>query len=287
MLNIENIKSTLATKGIAAENIEVTKNGAVLKGIRIIGDSCLSPVIYFTEDETEEEFITRVEAVVQQDEPSFDLDILRDPVYVAQNVYLTVQRKSDEDVLKRPCLNLDLCVRLRVDLGTQTGSIKVSKDFIRINRLDVTEDQIWDWAVENTAHQFEIHSMAEMMGMLCGYPDIDEESPFYVVTTKDSVDGASALYYPDFFWGIAHRLEKMELYILPSSRDELLIVNEDFSGLPDGRLQDVQGLAELVQTVNLTEVDETCRLDPVVYRYDIMDNALSIAATASQGVIAS
>ena len=287
MLNIENIKSTLATKGINAENIEVTKNGAVLKGIRIIGDSCLSPVIYFTEGETEKEFITRVEAVVQQEEPSFDLGILRDPVYVAQNVYLTVQRRSDEDVLKRPCLNLDLCVRLRVDLGTQTGSIKVSKDFIKVNRLDVSEEQIWDWAVENTAHQFEIHSMAEMMGMLCGFPSMEEESPFYVVTTKDSVDGATALYYPDLFWGIAHRLEKMELYILPSSRDELLIVNEDFSGLPDGRLQDVQGLAELVQTVNLTEVDETSRLDPVVYRYDLMDNALSIAAMAtSQEVIA-
>ena len=102
-----------------------------------------------------------------------------------------------------------------------------------------------------------------------------------VVATKGMPGGAAALYFPDLFWRFCHNLERMELYILPSSREELLIVNVDHMS-DDGRLtsSQVQELAEMVAAVNATQVDPVLQLEPVVYRYDMIENQIEIAARA-------
>ena len=60
--NYENsILEALKMEGVDAEQITVTKNGVPCKGIRIItGDGQVSPVVYYSEEETITEFVARV-----------------------------------------------------------------------------------------------------------------------------------------------------------------------------------------------------------------------------------
>lgn len=270
MMNIENIKNELAVRGIKAEQVEVVKNGISCVGFQIITNSNVRPVVYYSQNETLSSFMEKIDAAVKH-LPDFNFVVLQDKDYVISNLYVTVQRRCEQDdVLAFDYLNLEAVMRLRISLDDQEerGSIKVSSSLLEMAGISI--EDAWKAALNNMKSAISVRSMAAVLGM----PEELFPAPFHIVTTENGVDGASALLYPEIFNTFCQQHEIGECIILPSSTQEVLVIPDKKDGIC------YDDFARMVNEVNNTEVDPMIRLYPVVYRYDIVSNMIKIVAEA-------
>ena len=273
MRNFENsIIDTLKNEGIEAESIEIVKNGIPCKGLRVIKKGCdISPIIYYSQQDTTEAFLSRVRSALLSDVSS-PTAMLTDPDYVRDHVYLAVQRQSKELLVKQKYLNIELIMRVMLDLGEQagTGSVKVTPGLVE--QLGIAEDELWKCASANSHAGSNIRSMAEVLGL----PDIDSEQSLYVATTGQLTGGASVLYFPEIFHAFCEDHGEEACYMLPSSTEEILVLRE--TALDNGRLT-VNDLVRMVETINEDQVDPILQLEPAVYRYSIDSDEIGVVAT--------
>ena len=243
--------------GIKTRIVTCNKNGVDLEGICILDDSPFFPIIYY-HGEPSEDFIRMAKEAFNQERPLADVEVLRDKEFVLKHSRLGIQRKTNDPILKKACLNLELYIRLTltpvVDRRRNIATIKMTKELLTLSGL--TEYEIWRAAKANTMKFFEITNMEEMMGITGDVPHL-----FEVVTNFDRMHGAVALAFPEIFrqYCIERNLESVVL--LPSSVHEILV-------LEDSDIDYMQ-FAEMVDAVNQAEVSIFERLDPVVYRYDL------------------
>lgn len=101
--------------------------------------------------------------------------------------------------------------------------------------------------------------MAEMMGIPADEmpPDI---VPLHVVTNEEKIQGAAAMFYPDFMEQAAKELGG-SYFILPSSVHEVLL-------LPDDGMARLDELKAMVSEVNAKEVQPKDLLSDQVYHFD-------------------
>ena len=273
MRNFENsIIDTLKNEGIEAESVEIVKNGIPCKGLRVIKKGCdISPIIYYSQQDTTEAFLSRVRSALVSDVSS-PTAMLTDPDYVRDHVYLAVQRQSKELLVKQKYLNIELIMRVMLDLGEQagTGSVKVTPGLVE--QLGIAEDELWKCASANSHAGSNIRSMAEVLGL----PDTDGEQSLYVATTGQLTGGASVLYFPEIFHAFCEDHGEEACYMLPSSTEEILVLRE--TALDNGRLT-VNDLVRMVETINEDQVDPILQLEPAVYRYSIDTGEIDIVAT--------
>ena len=274
MRRLENrIIDELKNEGIEAESIETVKNGVCCKGLRVIKKgSDISPIIYYSEQDTIEQFMMRVKAALESDVPTDSVRLLTDLRYVRSHVYLAAQKKSEDDIVKRDYLNLELYLRIMLDLGEQagTGSVKVTPGLVE--QLGIAEDELWKCASANSHAGSNIRSMAEVLGL----PDTDGEQSLYVATTGQLTGGASVLYFPEIFHAFCEDHGEEACYMLPSSTEEILVLRE--TALDNGRLT-VNDLVRMVETINEDQVDPILQLEPAVYRYSIDSDEIGVVAT--------
>lgn len=266
-MKIANIKRELEAKGIRANYVELIKNGITCKGFQIITDSKISPLIYCSENETVNEFLSKVDAALKQVK-EFDISILEDKAYVLRNLNVSVQRKSHSRyVVNRDFLNLEAIMRVRINCDNDNciESVAVSENLL--NLLGISINEAWNRAIENMASELKIQSMASILGI----PEEFFPDKHYVVTTNRGVDGAAALLHPLTFRRFCFQHGIRSCLILPSSTQELIIIcdNQQYSYME---------LAELVQDVNATAVDSVLQLHPTVYRYDLQSDDIRIVA---------
>ena len=270
----ERIFDELRNEGIEAEKIEIVKNGVPCKGIRICtADTAVCPVVYYSEHETVETFMARVRDVLEKDTAPLGVERLTDWSYVRDHAYLSLQKRGTEDIVKKPYLNLELVLRIFLDLGDEAGSVKVTSGLI--DQIGVTEEEIWQAAKENTRRHITVRSMAEVLGL-----GTEDEDQLYVVTAG-MYGGASALFYPEVFRMYCEEHGEAEAYILPSSVDEILVL----PGSNVGRTITVDELARMVQTINEGQVSPIMRLPAEVFVYDLAADSIKIAAVAEGEVI--
>ncbi|MBQ8054856.1 MAG: hypothetical protein IJ198_13805 [Lachnospiraceae bacterium] len=273
MRNFENsIIDTLKNEGIEAESVEIVKNGIPCKGLRVIKKGCdTSPIIYYSQQDTTEAFLSRVRSALLSDVSS-PTAMLTDPDYVRDHVYLAVQRQSKELLVKQKYLNIELIMRVMLDLGEQagTGSVKVTPGLVE--QLGIAEDELWKCASANSHAGSNIRSMAEVLGL----PDIDGDQSLYVATTGQLTGGASVLYFPEIFHAFCEDHGEEACYMLPSSTEEILVLRE--TALDNGRLT-VNDLVRMVETINEDQVDPILQLEPAVYRYSIDSDEIGVVAT--------
>ena len=210
---------------------------------------------------------------MEKDMPVFDVHAITEREHVLENAFPAVQRTSNEDLVKRPLLNLEAYVRIIVPMNSgETGSIKVTPAYLQAT--GISEEELWHAAIRNAKLQYSIRSMAEMLGML-GAPDMGT-GQLYVGTSQDmvGVGGASILLFPDVFGLFCRQHGERGCYVLPSSIEEVIV-------LPYSKAEamEPQDLAMLVNDVNVTQVEEKLRLDPACYAYDAATNAISVVAT--------
>lgn len=269
----------LEKEGIEAEEITVVKNGCECTGIRLVGngDEQLCPVVYYSQEETLADIVCKVKTVVEQDKPQINVKQLTDRNYVLSHAGLSIVKKGNNDLVKRPILNLEAIVRVELEFDDGKGFLKADKTYLE--SLGLSEDELWEAAYWNTADTIRIFTLGEMFGLPMGAMDDPEDAtsvPFYVCTTEGQTNGAVALCYPEVFKDFCELHQLEEVWLVPSSTEEILIVpNMDI---------DPFEFAEMVDEINNSEVDPLLQLEPVIYLYNCKSNTILVAAEAKQKI---
>lgn len=264
---METLITRLAAEGIKCEDVTTIKNGVTFEGIRI-DRGTICPVIYRVPGESDDEYCTRIISFASVDMPSFEISNLYSKEYLLANTFICIQKTSDEAIVKRDYLNTELYLRCKMQEHKEDNSIASTKLTTSILELaDVSEEELWESAKSNMMNDFSIRSLAEIVGI-----DFDIfEPPFFVGTTKMGLHGASLLYFPEVLQQFCNEREFEALLIIPSSTEEVILMADD------GHM-DANELAALCNEVNHSEVEASLQLEPVIYRYSVETNEVSIAA---------
>lgn len=160
------------------------------------------------------------------------------------------------------------------------GSFLVNYNVMQM--LQMTKEEVLDIASRNTESKKyvckDINSIirdaltadgmeAELLDDLCPA----REPLLYVLSNKTNIDGSCAVLSDRFMQSVSEKLGTDEVYLLPSSRDEMLAVNPAIAG-------DVTQLKDIVLSVNNNP--EAIQPDQVlsdsVYCYNATTHALSL-----------
>lgn len=292
-------------RNMVDENVSVDvnkvckNNGISLYGIVIrYGNEQCSPNIYMegylqkyqTEqvslDEIAGEILSKREKLeLEKLEPVSDLrwDNIKNKVFCR----LVNREMNAERLLNIPHMEyLDLVVTCR--LLHYNDNVGIASSEISYNELDVigvTEEELFEQATQNTERLFPaefkpILSIMEKMMREIDVPDRiikdmiefeekEDEIKMYVLTNKTGINGAVTMLYTDILKEISVRLNTENLYMLPSSVHEWMILPE---------CDDVAYLKEMVTEANRTAVAEIDLLSDHVYRYDRNTDMVEIAA---------
>ncbi len=266
MLTREMIIKELAERGIKAKPIETVKNGVTLKGITL-GTGSICPTIYTEqfEEYIEEDLEDAVDAIIYQYNkakesiPVIDVDKLMDWDYVKTRLQLCIQRKGNEDIVKRDFLDLEEYVRVKVG---HDGTFKVKPE--HLEKYGVTENVLFHAAWDCTAPNIMVEDMAQMISEMIGMSveevtEMQGDSAMIVSTTKEKSFGAIAMKATDKLTEVADRYGT-DLVILPSSIHEILLipVREDMN---------FSELDAMVQDINETQVAPEEILSDHIYKF--------------------
>lgn len=159
------------------------------------------------------------------------------------------------------------------------GTIRITNDHIKL--WDITIDRLKELAFNNTIRLFPpvIKTMEEVIKELLHSDNIDYESisyeeqncetyPMYILTNEKGINGASCLLYKDVIREFAKHI-KSDLYILPSSIHEIIIVPMESS-------MDKERFQRMVEDINNTQVLPEEVLSDCVYMYFIDRDAITM-----------
>ena len=188
---------------------------------------------------------------------TFDIEKLMEWDYVKTRLKLCIQRKGNEDIVKRDFLDLEEYVRVDVGNG---GTFKVKPE--HLEKYGVTESVLFHAAWDCTAPTIVVEDMAQIMANTMGIPveiiETQRKNALIVATNKESF-GAIAMKAKDKLAEVADRYET-DLAILPSSIHEILL-------LPIDEETDFMELNAMVQNVNETDVEPEEVLSDHAYRF--------------------
>lgn len=271
-MNIDKlIKDELIKRGInvGIEEVEVVKNAARCKGLRIINcrNINICPIVYYDQGENISAIADRIVTVVTSELPAFDIpEILSKDFFIA-NAHICCNRHDStiSDVVSRQYLNLDLIIKLRVMADPDSiCSIKVTKPLLNI--IGLTADEAFDIAMNNSRKTVTIKTMADILGV----PGDILEYPMHILSCDQGHDGAAAIIFTDVIrnWCMANDLS--DIFILPSSTEEMIIISDDTITIDE--------LLRINRDITDSVVDPLISLDPAVYHYYLSDNIVTIAA---------
>lgn len=163
---------------------------------------------------------------------------------------------------------------LVMESGDGIGSVRISNKIM--SEWNMTVKMLYQVAICNTERLFpkvfcSLKSMLE--GMIDGMemPEIydlqDVGAPF-VLTNKKGINGAAVILYPNCLKEIGNMTGE-DLYIIPSSIHELLIIPDNRQTFPDE-------LKKMVHDVNTSCVAAEEVLSDMVYRYSVEKNVIEI-----------
>ena len=274
---IEYFKKELGKKGYVTEDTVTVKNGIECFGLQIIlKNEFISPVVYIDDNEKFEDYFEKVKMATSC-LPKVKVEEFINREFFRKNLFLSIERNLgydqmiiDKKYITENILNIRVFMRINIELDNQkemdaSGSIKISESLLR--RADVDIDEAWYWARKNTRSVFEVQSINDVLGI----PADMGSAPLYVVTGKKGIRGSAALLFPDVFKDFCIKKGVKACAILPSSLEEVLVLPEE-----DGI--DYDFLAKMVNDVNMDQVDELIQLNPVVYRFDVESEEISIVA---------
>mgnify|MGYP000538599731 CR=1 FL=1 len=146
--------------------------------------------------------------------------------------------------------------------------------------LQLTKEEALKIAKTNTARNARFEGMDVIMSGILLDEGMDKElaeamtteyeaAPFHVLTNESGIDGAAAIACPEVLKAI-HKQIGEDFYILPSSIHETLI-------LPKTGIDDVEGLKQMVSSINEQEVAPEEQLSNSVYEFD--GHSLKIAGS--------
>jgi hypothetical protein len=157
------------------------------------------------------------------------------------------------------------------------GTIRITNE--HIEQWGISCDELKDLAEENTKRLFPpvIRTMEEVIEDLL-YSDEDDDKvldygaedediyPMYILTNQKGINGATCLIYEDVIKEFA-KLIKSDLYILPSSIHEIILIPREGS-------EDKERLQRMVIDINSSQVPIEEVLSDRVYMYSLEKDAI-------------
>ena len=107
--------------------------------------------------------------------------------------------------------------------------------------------------------------LAKMTGISPTDLDNAKTSGLHVVTNKNGMNGAAALFYPDSFEKISEKLDG-GFFCMPSSKHEFIVVSDSLMKEHDFNI--ISDLTEMIKEINSTEVSPDDYLSDTLYHYD-------------------
>lgn len=179
-----------------------------------------------------------------------------------------------KDVPHRKFLDLAEAYYAVMGVGGGRGMGSVLIHYSHLGLWGIGEEELAEAAHENCRRYLpaEIKSMDEIVRELAGIQMPPEEisamKEMYIATNRWKLYGAAVMLFPEMLRGLAKRCGG-DLYILPSSVHEVILL----SAGKDGK----EGLAEIVEEVNRTQLEPEEKLSDTVYRYSYERDEVVIA----------
>ena len=243
------------------------KNGREVRGIKL--NAFVSAVFY---PELFEGTIRGLDELYdylirQTQKLSVDCYWLTDWDNAKDKLILCVQKAGDEDILKMKMLDLEKYVRVIIDDNHTT---KVTERLAE--QWGKTKQDIFKAARANTRKKAVVKSVMQMLAEANGveFSDAVFDDMLTCVTTEGAMFGAGIIAVKSIREEIAEKIGG-DYFILPSSLHEVLVT-------PANGMIDVEGLKEMVVSINQSEVDPEDRLSDSVYLYHADTKKLTIAA---------
>ena len=270
--NLANEVSEVLGSGVIVELQEITKVNLSLEGltIRKQGES-IAPTIYlnqyfnqFNDGRAMDDIVRDIIRVYENNQPEnihnvfktedfYDFDKMKEKI-----VLKVINTERNLDLLEQvPHLDMEglgLSVVFYVSLmtGEQSAGILIKNEHLKLWEKTVSDLTSLAEINTNRMHAFTIKSMNEVLSGMFGFEEelIPEDVPaLYVLTDENKTFGASQLFLKDKIREFANK-NNCDVYILPSSVHELLLLRADFPNV------EPEYLKEMVCEVNATEVSD-------------------------------
>ncbi len=277
------LTKSVAADGYKTEKVDIPKTNTMMRGINIVpkeGTTDFTPIVYpenyyeeWMEGGDMDEIITGIKNTIKETSAAFEpgLSLIK-PENARGHIRAAVAGYEGNetwlDGIPHERIE-DLAVYAKWHFDDHSAATITNG---LANRLEMTKEEILKMAKENTATEYKFESLEDALKDSMREMGIDEEtidetfkfgtrSPLYVLTTQDGHDGAALIADPAILKGIRAGLNE-DIYILPSSVHEILILPESYMA------GDVDALKDMVKSVNDTEVDLQDRLSYEVYEFD-------------------
>ena len=267
----ESVSEVLGS-GVIVDLQEITKVNLSLEGltIRKQGEN-IAPTIYlnqyfnqFNDGRAMDDIVQDIIRVYKNNQPENIMDVFKTEDFydfdkMKEKIVLKViNTERNLDLLEQvPHLDMEglgLSVVFYVSLmtGEQSAGILIKNEHLKLWEKTVSDLTSLAEINTNRMHAFTIKSMNEVLSGMFGFEEdlIPEDVPaLYVLTDENKTFGASQLYLKDKIREFAEK-NNCDVYILPSSVHELLLLRADFPNLEPSYLK------EMVCEVNATEVSD-------------------------------
>ncbi len=151
-----------------------------------------------------------------------------------------------------------------------------------MQKLRMTKEEVLDIAQRNTeSGEYICKSMDELLKDMLVEDGMDEDlitglfppeiAPFYVLSNEKNLDGSCAVLSDSFMQRVAEKLGAEKLYLLPSSRHEMLAVN---SNLVDNPAELKNMVMEVNSTPDVIRAEDF--LSNSIYKYNANTHTLSV-----------
>lgn len=285
----ENISKVLGS-GVIVDLQEVTKVNLTLDGltIRKQGEN-IAPTIYlnqyfnqFNDGRAMDDIVQDIIKVYENNQPENIMDVFKTEDFydfekMKEKIVLKVINTGRNlDLLEQvPHLDMEglgLSVVFYVSLmtGEQSAGILIKNEHLKLWEKTVSDLLTVAEVNTNRMHAFVVKSMNEVLSGMFGFEEdlIPEDVPaLYVLTDENKTFGASQLYLKDKIREFAEK-NSCDVYILPSSVHELLLLRDDFPNIKP------EFLKEMVREVNATEVSEQDFLCDGAFLYELVTDKI-------------
>lgn len=280
----ESVSEVLGSE-VIVELQEVTKVNLSLDGLTIRKrNESIAPTIYlnqyfnqFNDGRTMDDIVKDIIRVYENNQPEKIRDVFKTEDFydfdkIKEKIVLKViNTERNLDLLKQvPNLSMEglgLSVVFYVSLmtGEQSAGILIQNEHLRLWEKTVSDLLTVAEVNTNRMHAFTIKSMNEVLSGMFGFEEelIPEDVPaLYVLTDENKTFGASQLFLKDKIREFAKK-NNCDVYILPSSVHELLLLRADFPNLEPSYLK------EMVCEVNATELSNEDFLCDGAFKYEL------------------
>lgn len=269
MERIERIAEIIKEKGVNAQVVRVRKGDEVKIGISM-GDGQIRPTIYpqlegVTDEEAAEQVIRIYEEQKAKD-IQFDIEKFMDYEQMKSSLIICLRQPTSEECtdIKRAWFDMEMYVSAIIDINSEEMStVTVRPEHIKM--WEISEDELFNTAIENTKHRTYIRPLKEVV--LERAPK--EEREFieacmgldnnYIVSNREMQYGASAFLDIETIEAIAEKHES-DVYIIPSSIHEILLCVDD-------GVMTIDDINEMVRSTNESCVEPSERLSNHAYKY--------------------